>query len=243
VSEIRIDTVAALDFKLKADVWDFARDRAAEIAAHWHERTAEQPRLFNGRVLMLADHAFEDGVLRGHFIETAFADFLAWRAFGFPASNACNGFAMAALRGSEGAFLLGEMSPHTASAGAVYFPAGTPDLQDAFGETVDLDASVRRELTEETGLTPHEVEIAPGWIVVCSLGRVACMKPMRLRVPAEAARARIDAWLAEDPHPEFARMHVVRGPQDFTPAMPEFVRAYMTHVFGAEAAHHTLLTR
>ncbi len=87
---------------------------------------------------------------------------------------------MAALRGSDGAFLLGEMAAHTASAGAIYFPAGTPDRQDVFGDVVDLEASVRRELLEETGLDAEEAEIAPGWIVVRARGRVACMKPMRL---------------------------------------------------------------
>ena len=227
----RIEAVAALDFRLETGVWDFAAERAAEIAAHWEKRRAEQPSLFNGRVLMLTRHAVEGGVLRGAFVETAFADFLAWRALGFPASNALNGFAMAALRGSDGAFLLGEMSAHTASAGAVYFPAGTPDRHDVFGETVDLDASARRELAEETGLSSDEAEIEPGWFVVHAPGRLACLKPMRLRVPAEAARARIEAWLAQDPQPEFSRIHVVRDPQDFTPAMPEFVRAYMTYQF------------
>ena len=67
--------------------------------------------------------------LRGEFIETDFAAFLTWRESGFPAANACNGFAMAALRGADGAFLLGEMAAHTASAGAIYFPAGSPDRQ------------------------------------------------------------------------------------------------------------------
>ncbi|MDE3175801.1 MAG: NUDIX domain-containing protein [Pseudomonadota bacterium] len=229
-----IEAVDALDFRLSADVWDFARERAPEIAAHWEKRRAEQPRLFNGRVLMLGRHAIEGRVLKGEFIETDFADFLAWREFGFPAANACNGFAMAALRGRDGAFLLGEMSPHTASAGAIYFPAGTPDRQDLAGDVVDLDASAKRELFEETGLRPEEAEIAPGWIVARVRGRVACMKPMRLAVTAEAAKARIDAALAADPQPEFSRMHVVRGEADFADAMPAFVRDYMAYVLAAE---------
>ena len=233
-----IEAVDALDFRLGPGVWDFAQRRAAEIAAHWEERLAAQPRLFNGRVLMLGRHAIEthgaERVLRGEFIETDFAHFLAWRAFGFPAANACNGFSMAALRGSDGAFLLGEMSPHTASAGSIYFAAGTPDGQDVFGDRVDLDASVRRELFEETGLRAEEAEIAPGWIVARGRGRVACMKPMRLGLTAQAAKARIDAALAAEAHPEFARMHVVRGEADFVPAMPPFVRDYMAHVFAAE---------
>ncbi len=230
-----IEAVDTLDFRLSAGAWDFARERVAEIAAHWRQRVAAQPRLFNGRVLVLGPHAIElrggARVLSGAFIETDFAAFLTWRDFGFPASNACNGFSMAALRGADGGFVLGEMAPHTASAGAIYFPAGTPDRQDVVGEVVDLEASARRELFEETGLAPQEVEIAPGWVVVRGVGRVACMKPMRLAMSAEAAKARIDAWLAGEAHPEFSRIHVVRGEADFAERMPAFVRAYMAHCF------------
>jgi len=238
LSAIRIEAVDALDFRLGPGGWDFARDRAAEISAHWLKRSAELPRLFNGGVLMLGAHEYVDRanarVLTGQFLETDFADFLAWREFGFPASNACNGFSMAALRGADGAFLLGEMAPHTASAGAIYFPAGTPDRQDLDGDVVDLDASARRELFEETGVSADEVEIAPGWWVVHSEGRVACLKPMRLRQSAEAAKAQIDAWLAADPKAEFSRMHVIRDESDFTDRVTEFVRVFIRHVWARE---------
>ena len=127
------------------------------------------------------------------------------------------------------------MSPHTASAGAIYFAAGTPDPQDAFGDVVDLESSARRELLEETGVRPEEVDMAPGWIVTLDGSHVACMKPMRLRVTAEAAKARIDAWLAADPHPEFARMHVVRGASEISERTPEFARSFLAHVFAQEA--------
>ena len=229
-----IEAVAALDFRLADGAFDYAQRHTDEIAAHWAKRHAEQPSLFNGRVLMLGRHAVEGGVLSGEFVETDFSAFLAWREAGCPAASACNGFAMAALRGADGAFLLGEMGPHTASAGAIYFPAGTPDRHDVFGDVVDLDASARRELVEETGLNAGEAEIAPGWIIVRAPGRVACMKPMRLAETAEAAKARIDPWLAADPQAELAKMHVVRSPADFSAAMPPFVRAFMAWVWEGE---------
>ena len=147
---------------------------------------------------------------------------------------------MAALRGADGPFILGEMSAHTASAGAVYFPAGTPDLSDVFGETVDLDASVRRELLEETGLVAAADEIGTGWTLVRAPGRVACMKPIRLHDTAGAAKARIEAAIAQEARPEFSAIHLVASVADFTPAMPEFVRAYMAYVFAGD--HQTLVT-
>lgn len=228
----RIESFDALDFRLEPGGWDFAETCATEIAAHWQKRHAAQPHLFNGRVLMLKRSEARGRTLAGAFVETDFSAFLAWRECGWPASDCRNGFAMAALRSADGAFVLGEMSALTASAGAIYFPAGTPDLQDVFDGHVDLDASARRELFEETGLPAEEVEIAPGWDVVTEGGRVACMKPMRAGLSAEGLKARIEANLAAETRPEFCAIHLVRNEADFTPAMPAFVRDYMRHVLG-----------
>ena len=97
--------------------------------------------------------------LRGEYFETAFRQFPRLARFRFPRASVCNGFSMAALQSSDGAFLLGEMAPHTANAGAIYFAAGTPDLQDVFDDRVDLTASVTRELEEETGIRADETSM------------------------------------------------------------------------------------
>src|SRR5882724_3240194 len=118
--------------------WRFASDRRAEIDAHFADRQREKPGLWNGRVLLLHRHRLEGPVFGGAFLETDFASFLAWRDWGFPDAGVTNCFAMGALRGSDGGYLLGLMAPHTATAGKVYFPAGTPDPDDIAGGTVDL---------------------------------------------------------------------------------------------------------
>ena len=237
MSETRILDVAELDLRLAPHDWAFARDRAAEIEAHWQNRRAKQPRLYNGRVLLLGSHEFASRadsalILRGAYFETDFAALLAWRDFGFPGETVCNGFSMAALQASDGAFLLGEMAAHTANAGAIYFAAGTPDRQDVFGERVDLAASVTRELEEETGIRAAETAYEESWTVVHAPPRVACMKSMRLRIPADAAKARIEAFLARDPHAELARMHVARRAGDLDAARtPDFIKDFLRHAF------------
>jgi hypothetical protein len=44
-------------------------------------------------------------------------------------------------------------------------------------------------------------------------------------------RARIEANLARQQHPELSRIHLVRGPGDLTSAMPRFVTAWLERQF------------
>ena len=231
--------IAELDFALETYDWRFARDNAAEIAAHWLKRRALTPSIFDGRVLLMFRHRIEtraDGALalRGAYFETAFSNFLAWRDFGFPGEAICNCFSMAALQSSDGAFLLGEMGPQTSTAGQIYFAAGTPDLSDVFDGKVDLAASVTRELEEETGIPASETVYDANWIVVHAPPKIACMKVMRLAATAQAAKARIEAFLGAEAHPELARMHIARSAADLDPSRtPSFVRSFLDYALPA----------
>ena len=228
---MRMVEVAELDLSFTPAPWSFAAARASDIAAHWAELTAKKPALYNGRVLLARCRLETDAgraILRGAFFETDYASFAAWRAFGYPGEPVENCFSMAALKTADGAFLLGEMAAHTHNGGQVYFPAGTPDPSDIFGGRVDLDASARRELFEETGIDAAAATIAPGWTVFLAGPKIACMKLMTLPFAAEEARARIEAFLARDPEAEFSRIHVVRAAGDLDESRtPPFVTAYL----------------
>jgi 8-oxo-dGTP pyrophosphatase MutT (NUDIX family) len=216
--------------------WPFAHERRAEIAAHFAHLRRSKPDLWNGRVLLMNAAAIGGGVLRGTFFETGFADFMAWRDWGFPDPAVRNCFAMGALRGSDGAYLLGVMSAFTANAGRTYFPAGTPDPSDVSGETVDLLGSVLRELAEETGLNPAAFSPAPDWTAVVAGPRLALMKAIAADHPAEVLREAVLSHLATEERPELADVRIVRSPADFDPAMPDFVTTYLTHIWAQEAA-------
>ena len=73
------------------------------------------------------------------------------------------------------------MGDHTANAGKIYFPSGTPDPNDIVGrDGVDLDASLAREIYEETGLGAADYEpAAPDWTCVLRGPRVALIKVMQ----------------------------------------------------------------
>ncbi len=230
-----VERVDAVDCTVEPGPWAFATERAADIDTHWAKLTAERPHLFNGRVLLLRAGGVErdpggSARFRGTYREVDFKAFLAWRDFGHPTRDVRNCFAMAALRGSDGAFVLGEMGAHTANAGRVYFPSGTPDRDDVVAGRVDVEGSARRELAEETGLDLDDLAFEPGFTLIHDALRVCCMKAVRAPDPADALVARIHAALARETLPELARMHVVRRAADITPAMPFFVAAYMRRV-------------
>jgi 8-oxo-dGTP pyrophosphatase MutT (NUDIX family) len=230
-SAAHVVPVARLELALEPRPWPFAEERRPEIDAHFAELKRENPTYWNGRVLMLHSHMLEGDVFRGAYLETDFASHIAWRDWGYPDRQMRNNFSLAALRSADGAFLVGVMSAHTANAGRVYFPCGTPDPHDVTGTTVDLGASLRRELKEETGLDAGEFEPQPGWYTVFDGPRIAQIKVLQARARAAELRDRAVAFLEQQPAPELAAIRMVRGPDDLDPAMPGFVTAFLRHVW------------
>ncbi|QDW40197.1 NUDIX hydrolase [Bradyrhizobium sp. KBS0727] len=227
MSTLVIHRVTALDLAVEAWPWPFARERRAEIDAHFAAQLRENPALWNGRVLLGRNPVFSGERLSASYFETDFASFLAWRDWGFADKSVFNGFGMGALLSSDGAFVLGEMGRHTSNAGRIYFPSGTPDLDDIRDGAVDISGSVARELEEETGLAPADYRGEAHWHCVFTGPAVAMIKVLRVDMPGEALRARIVGNLALQQSPELSDIHLVRGTFDLTSAMPDFVTAFI----------------
>lgn len=226
--------IERLDFAFSPQPWPFAVERRDEIDAHFAACRRDRPALFDGPTLLLHRHALGDGVLSGAFLRTNFASFLAWRDWGFPDATMRNCFAQAALRGSDGGFLLGVMGGHTANAGRAYFPGGTPDTSDIVGDRVDMLASVTRELFEETGLDAATLAVEPGWTMIVDGARLALLKTMRAAVPAAELRRAILGHLAREDEPELSDIAVVTGEGDLSGAIPPFVHAFLRRVWHSE---------
>jgi 8-oxo-dGTP pyrophosphatase MutT (NUDIX family) len=227
MTEPVIHRVTTLDLKYEPWDWPFARRRRADIDAHFALKQREKPDLWNGRVLLARRPACVAERFSAGYFATDFASFLAWRDWGFPDPGVFNGFGMGALRCADGAFVLGEMGPHTSTAGRIYFPAGTPDPDDIVGDRVDIAGSVARELEEETGLTPADYEAAPHWDCVTAGPAIALIRILNVAMPADKLRARIEANLARQKQPELSAIRLVRGTGDLTAAMPKFVTAFI----------------
>jgi 8-oxo-dGTP pyrophosphatase MutT (NUDIX family) len=226
--------VDRLELAFKPKPWDFADEKRTEIDAFWAEVTLKNPALWNGRVLLLYRHVMSEDLFRGDYLETDYASFMAWRRWGRHAGvHDC--FSAAAVVSCDGAVLLGEMGAHTANAGAIYFPCGTPDPGDIAGDNVDLEASVARELNEETGFDIAGFRAEPGWTTVVDRQLIVQIKTLRSALTAVDLRARMLAHLASERQPELSDIHVVRSPNDYAPAMPPFVIAFLDVFFGSPA--------
>src|SRR3984893_5378299 len=222
-----IHRVIELDLKLQHQPWPFADERRSEIDAHFSRKREEKPKLWNGRLLLGRNPRFGENRFSADYFETGFASFLAWRDWGCPEHEVFNGFGMGALRCADGAFVLGEMADHTANAGRVYFPGGSPDLDDIRGMSVDIAGSIEREIEEETGLTAADYHAADHWDCVVTRSSVAMMRMLDVDLPGETVRAKIEANLARQSLPELSAIHLVRGAADLTPSMPLYVPAFL----------------
>jgi 8-oxo-dGTP pyrophosphatase MutT (NUDIX family) len=231
MTHARIHRVTTLDLPVQPWSWPFAELRRAEIDAHFVRVRRERPKIWNGRVLLGRNPVFIENRFTASYFETDFASFLAWRDWGFADNSVFNGFGMGALRCSDGAFALGEMASHTSNAGRIYFPSGTPDLDDITNGAVDLAGSVAREVAEETGLTPADYQAEDGWHCVVLGASIAIIRLLHVDMPGEEVRARIEKNFARQSQPELSAIHLVREVRDFTATMPRFVTAFLEAQF------------
>lgn len=226
VTAPEIHRVTTLDLSFEPAHWSFAEERRDDIARYFDAAQAKRP-LWNGRVLLARNPLLGDGRFAASYFETDFASFLAWRDWGFPDKTVFNAPGSGALRGSDGAFALGVMGEHTANAGRIYFPAGTPEPDDLRGLEVDIAGSVTREVEEETGLAAADYRAAEHWHCVASGQMIGIVRILDVDMPGEALRAKIEANLGKQASPELSGIHLVRSAADITPAMPLFVTAFL----------------
>jgi 8-oxo-dGTP pyrophosphatase MutT (NUDIX family) len=228
-----ISHIDRLDLSFAPKPWDFAVECRDEIDAFFAALRRDKPSIWNGRVLLLHQHAMKDGVLHGEYLETDYASFAAWRQWDRPAAKVHDCYSAAAILAVDGAFLLGVMGPHTFNGGKIYFPCGTPDPKDIVGDKVDLELSVRRELYEETGLSVAEFASEPGWTMITDGPLIAQIKVLRSGEDSVALRKRVLLHLASEQQPELADVRIIRNHKDLDPAMPRFVTAFLESRLGS----------
>ncbi len=210
-TEDRSLRIAQCELGVSPEPWPFAEDRRAEIAAHWQSAIAERPALFDGTVFMLRSGALEGQVFRGTFVRTDFKSFLFWRESGYADTSVRDGFGSAVIRSGEGYVLLGRQMRGNVNGGLAYPPGGFIDARDVSGERIDIEASIARELIEETGLDCAKLARAPGYLLTRAGPLVSIGIEWRSPLAAEALREEMLKHVRSQSEPELADIVIVRS--------------------------------
>ncbi|MDR6818440.1 8-oxo-dGTP pyrophosphatase MutT (NUDIX family) [Neorhizobium sp. 2083] len=182
----------------------------SEIEANWELEAAANPHLFNGQMVLQNRLSFRDGVIVGEAHVIPYSTLLWWRKQRDPA-GAFHLFGFAVLVSSDGAIIAVRMSERTANPGQVYCAAGSLDLLDIVDGKLDLQANMRREVLEETGLDLDEARVEPQFFASHSGHRVVGFRFYRFDLAAEQMLARIAAHMVHDEEKEIAGAVAIRS--------------------------------
>lgn len=208
-----IAPVSEIDLQLVSGKWMPSKLYAEEIAEYWAARLEENPRLWNGKLLIAQQPDFAGGKLSAQLLKVDFASFLFWKTYLVPDHIYYSVFGAAVIQSADGDLLYGRMAEHTANAGQVYPPAGSLDLNDLAGTTVDVHASRARELREETGLDAEEAAASED-ILVLDGHLIAVARVLRFELGTLDLVARIEDNFSRMKDQELAEMVVLRTAQD-----------------------------
>jgi hypothetical protein len=232
-NKVRIMSVTETEISLSDHCWSFVQVHATQIEAYWHRRTAEQPKLFNGDILLLHNWSCVSGRFRGQCLITEFKSFLYWRDHKRPDGAVTDFFPAAALHSQEDWLLVGRMGHDHSSPGRIYLPCGALHTDDVYDGKVDLDGNILREIREETGLALDRTELGPPILILDGAERLVYVRPVKLQRPAVQIVKEIQSYLGHATEPELSEIIVVKGVADISETMPSFTVAYIEQAFAA----------
>ena len=197
---------------ITATPWALAAHAHRAIEEHWARAVERNPRYFNGTVFVLRSASLSAGLLQAEVAAVEFKAFLYWRDDPGRDPDARDVFGSAVVVSADGAVLLGEQGAGQLSTGLAYPPGGLIDPRDARPDgTIDIRASICRELAEETGLGRGEDGLVaePGYLVTVAGPHVSLGIVFRARETAIDLERRVAAFIAADRDPELVRVHLV----------------------------------
>lgn len=204
--------VADCTLVCRAAQWRYADDNDRAIDAHWHSNLLRNPRMFDGVIHLLDGGRIDESGFTGSLLRTGFKSYLFWRDAGFPGAGVRDAFGSALIRSAEGHVLLGRQRAGNINAGLAYLPGGFIDARDVGDDgKIDIAASIMRELAEETGLGPADVEARPGFILTRSGALLSIARELVSPLPSAALRERILDGIARDPEAELVDAVIVRS--------------------------------
>jgi 8-oxo-dGTP pyrophosphatase MutT (NUDIX family) len=212
--------ITSLDLRLRPGAWAFADAERTRIADHWRKLSDDNPKIWNGDVLICTHVELRDGGLKASFLKTDYASFVAWRDWGWPDKTVCNLFGSAAVVSADKAVLYGRMAGHTLNAGKVYPPGGSLEMMDVMADgRVDVMGSITRELEEETGLKAADAERGE-LLAIFDEHRVSVAQVFRFTDTAQALAARVRRYLRTAHEDELSDIEIITRTSHLDSTMP-----------------------
>ncbi|MTD93274.1 hypothetical protein GIW81_02870 [Hyphomicrobium sp. xq] len=215
--------------------WPLAQAHAAEIEADWRRRHAQIPAMFNGVTYLTCSHTLDGGAFAATLFKSDFRTLLYWRARPDAEREPVREtFGCSLIRSAEGYLLMGQQGPGQLNSGRIYPPGGLIDGDDVRDGVIDIDASIARELGEETGLSAAELERVPGYLLVFTGLKIAIAIGWRSALPAVELRERILGFVRSQAEPELADIVTVASHADIDEVrMPPHALAFARTVLSA----------
>ncbi|MCM2292798.1 NUDIX domain-containing protein [Allorhizobium sp. BGMRC 0089] len=199
-----------LELSISTDEHPFHRDHADAARRNWVTEVAAKPALFDGKLILFNSLTISEGEIEGVGHVIPYSTYLFWRKQPAPSSG-YHLFGFPVIMSSDGALIAVEMASHTANAGMVYCPAGSLDPSDIVAGRVDVEANMRREVKEETGLDLVGARVDPFLYAYRRGRRVTVFRRFDLPLTSEEIFARITTHMETDHEQEIARPLAIRG--------------------------------
>ncbi|MBP2445050.1 NUDIX hydrolase [Rhizobium leguminosarum] len=199
--EATVFPIAGVNLRVLPGSHPFVLAEEAAIRENWAKETAANPALFDGRLVFQQRLSFSEDGIAGEGYVTPFSAFMWWRRQPQPQrQGGLHIFAYPVLESADGALVAIRMGAHTANPGQVYFAAGSLEQEDIVDGHCDIEANMRREVHEETGLDLADAAAGPGLYASYSRRTVTLMRLFRFEMTADEMVKRIEAHMlvAED---------------------------------------------
>jgi NUDIX domain len=191
--------------------WPYATQHQAAIERHWREQSAGNANFFNGRVHLLSSWRIDDdNIFHGQFFRTDFKSYLLWRYRDYEESGAMDGFGSALILSEDKQILMGEQATGNVNTGLLDCIGGFIDERDCLGDgQIDIDASISREIREETGFAAEGLERQPGYWIAMANKQISIAIVFQARQKAADLVQRVTSFLATEAKPELQSVRSV----------------------------------
>ncbi|WP_434710364.1 NUDIX hydrolase [Rhizobium sp. YTUHZ045] len=197
--EATVFPIAGVDLRVLPGTHPFVAAEETAIRENWLREIAANPALFDGRLIFQQRLSLGEEGISGEGYVTPFSAFMYWRRQP-QRQGGLHIFAYPVLESSDGALVAIRMGAHTANPGQVYFAAGSLEPEDIFDGRCDIEANMRREVLEETGLNLSDSVAGQGLFASHARRTVTLLRLFRFDLTADEMVERIEAHMlvAED---------------------------------------------